>query len=253
MSGPATEMFEVAAERLALPVEHLADLCDFYDADIFIGCDRLRFSTWDWNTDLVALVDWRPDGPPPPGTPGWPLRAEVIRVVGPSVPLGIISAWDQPENSKVLVAASFCDWVVCTYLFRSAAVVGGLGVVTVPDTIARLTAMGIEAERIVVAVPHLARRKHRKRARETLRSLRAAHPSVSVLRPEKKVWSIADGWREHGWAWKDALIAAIRDAQPCSDTTIPTPVGSPPDRPAVDAAGHFLIEQPQPQPDHRVS
>lgn len=171
-------------------------------------------------------------------------------MVGPPIPLGIISAWDQPESSRILVAASFHGWVVSTHLFPSAAVVGGLGVVAAPDTVARLVAMGIAQERIVVAVPHLARRKHRKRARETLRSLRAAWPSVSVLRPEKKAWSIGDGWREHGWAWKDALTAAIRDAQPGSDTTIPTPVGSPPDRPAVDAAGHALMEQPQ--PDHRT-
>jgi len=45
MSGPATEMFRVAADRLMLPVEHLADLCDYYPADGIIGCPRLRFAT----------------------------------------------------------------------------------------------------------------------------------------------------------------------------------------------------------------
>ena len=250
MSDSAAAMYEAAAERLMLPVEHLADLCDHYPADSTIACPRLRFATWDWNTDSVALLDWRPDGPPPPGTPGWPSSADVIRAVGPPVPLGLISVWDLPDPaSRVVVVAGFHDWVVCTCLFRSAAVVGGLGVVTVPDTVGRLVAMGIAPERIVVAVPNLVRRRNRKRVRQTLRSLRAGHPSVSVLRPEPAWWDIADGWRSHREAWRDVLADAIRDAQPGRSATIPTPVGPSAQRPA-SAAAHSLLEQPL--PDHKV-
>ena len=242
----STTMYEAAAERLALPVEHIADVCDFCPADSTIACDRLRVTTWDWNTDATALVDWRPDGPPPPGTPGWPLRADVIRVYGPKVPLGLVSVWDQPESSRVLVVASFYDWVVRTCLLRSAAVVGGLGVVTVPDTVALPAAMGIAPPRIVVAVPHFTRSRHRKRVREVLRSLRADYPSVGVLWPEVPGWHIADGWRAHGSAWREAFGAAIRGAQPGYGATIPTPAGSL----KGPSPGQSPVE-PCPLPDHK--
>ena len=241
-------MYADAAERLALPVNHLHDLCDYCPADSTIGCDRLRVTTWEWNTDAVSLLDWRPDGPPPPGTRGWPSRADVIRVSGIAIPLGLISVWDQPETSRVLVAAGFHDWVVSTYLFRPAAVVGGLGVVTVPDTVALLVAMGIAPQRLVVAVPHFTRRRHRRRVREMLRSLRADYPSVGVLWPEVFGWGIADGWRTHGWAWKEAFADAIRDAQPGRGATIPTPVGPSEKRPSP--AGRSRVE-PHPLPDHK--
>ena len=242
MSSSAT-MFRAAAERLALPVAHIRDVCDYCPADSTIACDRLRFATWDWHTDSVALVDWRPDGPPPPGTPGWPLRADVIRVSGPAVPLGLVSVWDQPESSRVLVVSGFHDWVVTTHLFRSAAVVGGLGVVTVPGTVALLAAMGIAPQRIVVAVPRFKRRRHRKRVREVIRSLRAECPSVSVLWPEAIGWDIADGWRAHGSAWRDVFADSIRNTQPGRCATIPTPVGSL-KRPSP--------VEPQPLPDHKT-
>ena len=238
-------MYEAAAERLALPMAHIADVCDFRPADTTIACDRLRVTTWEMNTDTTALVDWRPDGPPPPGTPGWPLRADVIRVSGPVVPLGLVSVWDQPDSSRILVVSGFHDWVVATHLLRSAGVVGGLGVVTVPETVEVLVAMGITPRRIVVVMPHFARRRHRKRVREVIRSLRAEHPSVSVLWPEVFAWDIADGWRAHGSAWKDVFADAIRDAQPGYGATIPTPVGPSLKR---SAAGHSLLEQPL--PDH---
>ena len=239
----STTMHEDAAERLALPVAHIADVCDFCPADTTIACDRLRVTTWEWNTDAIALVDWRPSGPPPPGTPGWPLPADVIRVFGPKVPLGLVSVWDQPQSSRILVVSGFHDWVVCACLFRSVGVVGGLGVVAVPETVGLLVAMGITPRRIVVAMPHLARRRHRKRVREVIRSLRSECPSVSVLWPEAVGWGIADGWRAHGSAWKDVFGDAIRDARPGHGAIIPTPAASSGKRPA---AGHSLPEQPIP-------
>ena len=240
-------MFRAAAEQLALPVAHVRDLCDFYNADSTIGCPRLRVTTWDWNTDSVALLDWRPGGPPPPGTRGWPSRAEVIRVVGPAVPLGLVSVWDQPERSRVLVAAGFYDWITATYLVPSRAVVGGLGVVAITGTVALLVSMGIAPQRIVVAVPNFARRRHRRVVRRVIRSLRAECPAVSVLWPEAVGWGIADAWRARGSAWRDVFTAAIRDAQPGHGAIIPTTAASSGNRPV---AGHSLLGQPL--PEHRT-